>query len=1160
MQAAPPERRNCVSLSPSGFSPEERLNRSELRTLLIWIGVGLLGTLIAFRYFFVAFPEAAVDFRISRGAAVEEAKRFLSAQGFQLEGYQNSIVFRVDDNAKNYLEREAELEEANRLMSSEVDIWYWSVRFFRPLQKEEFSVRVSTAGKVVGMERVVEEARAGAQLDQAAARARAESFLRRQLGLAYDAYDFLPEEANSMERPHRRDWSFTWERLGFRAPKRPDGATYRLRVGVQGDGIGEYESFLKVPEAWERDFRRLRSSNELWQWVGQVPYFFLLGAGLLVVFEFARRGLVHWQAALKVGLALAVLYLVMIFNQWPLTRANYDTNTSYSGFFAQQMGIGLLLSVLTGLMVALFYAAGEPFYRQTYPDKLRLGAGWSLRGLRSKEFFRSCVIGLAMAAAHIGFVVAFYLLGRKLGIWAPQEIKYSDTVSTALPWIYPLAISIYAATNEEFTFRLFAIPLLMRYTKSRVLAVVLPAFVWGFLHSVYPQQPGYVRGLEVGVIGVVAGWVMIRWGILATLVWHYTVDALLIGLILLRSESLSFKISGAIVAGLAVLPLVVAGTSYLIRRRFEPIEDQLNRAEVLEEKAPAAKRIEAQAAGWEPMSRRTMRILVGCAVLGIAIAAAGRTESIGKYIRFQTNPRQAAACADEILRERKVDPGTYRRTVTTAFTFNSLANEFLKQQIGVAAANKLYQEQVPSAFWRVRYFRSLQKEEYAVILKPDGALHSIHHVLDEKTAGANLTKEEAQERAEAWLRESKQVDLSKWKLVSATSEKRPARTDHVFTWEEIAAIGTSSSAENAAHVRMELQVLGDEVSRYRIFVKIPEEWERRQKAESFGAIAQQIWKFGFFVALAILLLVLFFRNIRQPEAASIPWKRMAKWAVWGLLAMLVLFANSVPRILEQYDTQLPFSTFGVVLVLGLVIVAAAVYSGLFFLFGLSWFFLTRAFGSEGLPGWRGMPATYYRDAALIAVAGPCALVGLAGVSSVIARYWPAGERSLSADVPGLLDLILPGVVEAAGSVQGGLFMAGLVALVAGFVGAYVRKVWMKVGLVVLAAMALADNWIGWGAFLQEVAVLSLSLGVIGWGVARIARFNLLGYFLATALLSLGGSAVELSRQPNAFFKWNGYFALVFGMALLAWPVVTWLRGRSALPPVSEPPLPAGVVQ
>ena len=122
-------------------------------------------------------------------------------------------------------------------------------------------------------------------------------------------------------------------------------------------------------------------------------------------------------------------------------------------------------------------------------------------------------------------------------------------VSTYVPWVYPLTIGIYAATSEEFLFRLFAIPFLLRTTKSRFLAVVLPAFFWGFLHSNYPQEPAYIRGLEVGLIGIVAGLVMLRWGIWATLIWHYTVDAFLISTSLLRSHGAYLRVSGAIVGG-----------------------------------------------------------------------------------------------------------------------------------------------------------------------------------------------------------------------------------------------------------------------------------------------------------------------------------------------------------------------------------------------------------------------------------------------------------------------------------------------------------------------------------------------------------------------------------------------------------------------------------
>ena len=82
-------------------------------------------------------------------------------------------------------------------------------------------------------------------------------------------------------------------------------------------------------------------------------------------------------------------------------------------------------------------AAAEPLYRVSQPDQLRLNAAWTLPGIRTKEFFRSCVIGLGMAAGHIGFVVLFYLLGSRVGVWAPQDIPYTDVLSTHFPWLYP---------------------------------------------------------------------------------------------------------------------------------------------------------------------------------------------------------------------------------------------------------------------------------------------------------------------------------------------------------------------------------------------------------------------------------------------------------------------------------------------------------------------------------------------------------------------------------------------------------------------------------------------------------------------------------------------------------------------------------------------------
>ncbi len=1131
---------------------EHRFEATDVKVLLLWVLAGLLGAGVAFKYFYQAFPEASVDFRVSRPAAVEVARNFLAAQGHRLEGYQSSIVFRVDDDAKRptktYLERQAGLEQANRLMAGEVSVWYWDVRFFRPGQEEEFKVRVSPAGRLVGATHVIEEAREGARLDREAARATAEAFLRTHYRTDLAAYDFLAEEANSIERPNRRDWSFTWERRGFRAPARPDGAPYRLNVTVHGAQADDCEEFLKVPEAWKRDYKRLRSSNELYEYVAIIPYALLHGALLWALFELGRRGLIRWRGALKLGLALAALFFVMFANQWPLARASYNTNSSYAGFLVSRMVLAAALGLGAGLLVALTMAGGEPLYRRNQPNQLRLSLGFSLPGVRSKEFFRSCVIGLAMAAAHIGFVALFYLVGKRFGVWAPQDINYTNVVSTAIPWIFPLTIGVYAATSEEFLFRLFAIPLLLRFTRSKFLAVVIPAFVWGFLHSNYPQEPGYIRGIEVGLIGIVAGVVMLRWGILATLVWHYTVDAMLIGLFLLRSESLYFRVSGALVGAGVLIPLAISGVSYLVRRRFEAGEALLNRGEPLVESVaePALAAAEPAAAGYEALSTRTRGMVLGCGVLGALLVVAVKPERVGDFVRFRVNARQAAVQADEVLRQRKLDPVSYKRATTFVDNFDGYINEYLRRKVDIAGANRLYKEKVPSAFWRVRYFRDSEKEEYAVVLRTDGALHSVHHLLEEKAPGANLSKEEAQARAEAYLRDEKRIALAKWKLVEAKSEKRPARTDHTFTWEELEPIGPTGA--EAAHVRIELKVQGDEVSGYRIFVKLPEAWERRQKEETLPAVLHLVGVIVFFVALIAVVLVVFFRNLKQPAAAGIPWRRLAVWSLWGLLASVVIRANGVPLILAVYSTDMPFKTFVAVVGISLFLVAAVAYSALFFLFGVAWFFLSRAFGAERLPGWRGMPGAYYRDAFCVALGGAGALLGLSRLPHLLARVWPTAQRTLEASLPSGLDGYLPAaqaIAQAVGSVWGGgLFMAGYIALAAGFLAGYVRQRWLRLGLVLLLAVALAGDWGSPGDFVKRGLVQLLFLAVVWWGVTRVVRFNLLAYFLIAATIALVDAASALLQQPNGFFRANSYAVVAALLALLAWPLIAWLRSPS----------------
>ena len=1157
---------------------EDRLTSSDKRAVLLWVLLGIVGVLFAYKYFFQAFPEASVDFKVSRAEALTRAQQFVGSLGEDVSGYQSAIVFEVDDNAKTYLEREVGLEQANRMMSSELNIWYWKVRFFRPKQEEEFGVQVSPGGEIVGYTHKVEEARAGASPDRAAAEAAAQNFLRNKMGVDLSKWTFLPEEANSSKKPNRLDWSFTWEKRDFRAKDAP----YRLRVELQGDRAGGSKEFLQVPEAWERSYAKLRSKNILYNQVAIVPYLALMVAVVGLGILLTMRKQTSWGGAIKLGIVVTILLTLMQLNNWPLNRMGYDTNSAYGSFVFEEFAKALLFGVLSALTVVLPIPGGEPLYRWSQPGRLRLAKAFTLRGLRSKEFFSSATVGLSLAAAHIGFIVAFYIVARHYGAWAPQDLNYENSVNTTFPWISGVAIGMLAATSEEFLFRLFAIPFLKRLTGSTIVAVIVPAFCWSFLHSAYPNEPPYIRGLEVGLIGIVAGIVMLRWGILATLIWHYTVDASLVGLLLVRSNSLYFKISGVVVGLAALAPLIFAGVSYLSRGRFERDEDLLNSAEPIQEisfESPPEPEAPEAAAGvlrrYDALTPTTMIFLAACLVLGGTAAWRFKTPSLGDYLKLSVDARTAKVRADEVLRQRGLDPNSYRHaTIFTDFT-DPLTNEFLRQRVGIARLNEIYATQVPGAIWQVRYFRDSQPEEFSIKLSPDGVLLAVNHKLAEDAPGASLSKEEAVAKAEKYLREVKKLDLSQWSLVEANSDKRIHRTDHELAWQQRTPIDSGSTSSNDAvshaYVRIKLAVLGDEVAEYRgsyypkpeareeleareggtgwMFIKIPDEWRREQESQT---LFRTIYSFAvpilLFGGIGITALVLFFKNLGSEAMRAVPWRRLLLWATGGLAAYVlsVAFGNRIQYFLNGYQTAIPFKAMLGGIAIGILVGAFLYLGGLAALFGFASYFSSRAFGNERLPVGSRMPAVYYRDALWIGVCGTAGILGLRRLVEFITFHWQTVHRSLPFSLAPYFDTTLPAGAIFGGAVISSLFLTGLIAFIAAFVAAVLKARWLRFGVFVLGAMFLAgSDWATGTDFAKQVLVDAILLGVIVFGVRRVIRFNVVGCLLIVALLALLGAAAQLLPQPDAFYRTNGYILMVIMLVMLSWPLIVWRMRASA---------------
>ncbi len=102
--------------------------------------------------------------------------------------------------------------------------------------------------------------------------------------------------------------------------------------------------------------------------------------------------------------------------------------------------------------------------------------------------------------------------------------------------------------------------------------MLIPAIVWAFLHANYPQEPIYIRGLELTVVGVIFGLVFLRYGVWATIISHYVYNCFLGIYPMVQSDSLYFKVSGILAVAIIFIPAIPAIFG-VITGRYKEIEE-----------------------------------------------------------------------------------------------------------------------------------------------------------------------------------------------------------------------------------------------------------------------------------------------------------------------------------------------------------------------------------------------------------------------------------------------------------------------------------------------------------------------------------------------------------------------------------------------------------
>ncbi|WP_158602209.1 CPBP family intramembrane glutamic endopeptidase [Cohnella endophytica] len=317
-------------------------------------------------------------------------------------------------------------------------------------------------------------------------------------------------------------------------------------------------------------------------WAMQLSIFgFILPSLLMFVIAIVYTGTHGEHTSYRRGIFLSViffaLYAGLTFNMIPGLRAGtWKMGASLSD------NVSVIASLITYAAMALL-----TYFSAVGGDGLWRSMGRSLWPRWKEAGYGNDVLN----SMRIGYFLAFILLGaqsfillvleKSLGSFSSSDASQS-MYNMSIPWLLPL-LAWCAGISEELQSRLFGIGLFRSWfvgTARKLLgrepshrtasiltiaAIVPPGLLWALGHVGYAIYPFYTRIIELVLMSFLFGWFMLRFGIMAAIFAHVTLDAILMGLQMMF-DGLPYDFIGGVFS--IAMPAIVAIAIWWLHRTF----------------------------------------------------------------------------------------------------------------------------------------------------------------------------------------------------------------------------------------------------------------------------------------------------------------------------------------------------------------------------------------------------------------------------------------------------------------------------------------------------------------------------------------------------------------------------------------------------------------
>jgi len=531
--------------------------------------VGWLVCLAGFIYVLVAFssiwPLAGVDVGKPKAGYVDLARQVLEKQSIDHRGYIPFVSLSVRDTVLDTIQAEQGIESASRFASEPNGLVRYYVNFKKKGTPKTLSVVLHPDGQLIGFGQADDPDLEKGGYTESEFRAVASVLIRDNYGIQLSELEETKFDSES------KDGVIHYRLELRRAFKGSESLNEIFAVMSGGKTITALGRRVELTQKAALDLKKRRGPEAALNQFGIL----ILGIGIVlawVVFLFQlRKGEIELVPALKVSLVMFGMVLASALLDANAHYQSWDpvwpTVTKWLRLVSREFLLALWALLLGWVLLAGGTGPGDGAREKmaTFWDYVRFR--WDSRSVAMASI-RGGAIGFAAGAVAI-------LLVKLLVSWCDGQIGlqprafYLSMLDRQWPALAIVLFFFPIAVVEEAGYRLFAAMWIRHYTKSVALAIVIPALIFGMIHTslgfLPPEKPWWGRVLLMVVIGLIWGWAFFRFDFLTVVLCHFMADVTIFSWPLLMSGFTPSQIMAGIGISVALWPALF----WLGKRAFD---------------------------------------------------------------------------------------------------------------------------------------------------------------------------------------------------------------------------------------------------------------------------------------------------------------------------------------------------------------------------------------------------------------------------------------------------------------------------------------------------------------------------------------------------------------------------------------------------------------